>query len=130
MISEVVLVVDDDPVSREYHSALLKKLGFSPLCLEDGVKLTFSCSYFAHVKAVLMDMNMPKLDGYKAVKRIRKLDRENKGFDHLPIIAVSGVEGNEKKCFRCGCDFHLKKPITLAMLSETMRKLGVLETGL
>ncbi|MFP4014008.1 MAG: response regulator [Chitinispirillaceae bacterium] len=127
MLSEVVLVVDDDPVSRHYLSGLLEKLGFNPLCLEDGINLTFSCSYFAHVKAVLLDMNMPGLDGYKAAKRIRKLDRKKKGFDRLPIIAVSGIEGNEKKCLRCGCDLYLKKPVLFPELVEAFRKLGVLD---
>lgn len=127
MLSEVVLVVDDDPVSRRYLSGLVEKLGFSPLCLDDAVNLTFSCSYFAHVKAVLMDMNMPGLDGYKAVKRIRKLDRKKKGFDRLPVIAVSGIDGNEKKCLRSGCDLYLKKPVSFSELVDALRSLGVLE---
>ncbi len=127
MISELVIIVDDDPVCRAYLSALVEKMGYSVLQLSDAANLTFSCSYFSHVKALLLDMNMPKLDGYRAAKKIRKLDRRKLGFDHLPIIAVSGIEGNQEKCFKVGCDVYLKKPVSYGELLNAFIQVGLVE---
>ncbi len=117
---ELIIVVDDDRVSREIMAGFLEKLGFTTICLEDGHYLTFSCSYFAHVKAIMMDMNMPVLNGYKATKRIRKVCRKNPALDHLPIIAVSGVEFDDHKCIKAGCDALLKKPLTIKRLYDAL----------
>ena len=122
---ELIIVVDDDRVSREIVAGLLNKLGFKTICLEDGHYLTFSCSYFSHVKAVMMDMDMPVLNGFKATKKIRQVCRNNPALDHLPIIAVSGVESDEKKCIRAGCDALLRKPVTIKDLYDIMNVCNV-----
>jgi CheY-like chemotaxis protein len=121
---DMILVVDDDEISRMILSSMLKKMGFRALCIEDGCYLTFSCEYFSTVKAVLLDMHMPKLDGYKTVQRIRKLYKQNKIPDYLPIIAVT-VDENREKCLKAGCDGYLAKPVSFESVAQALREAGL-----
>jgi len=120
----LVLVVDDDRLSRTLHAGLVRKLGFQPLCLDDAYDLVFSLKYFVNISAILMDMNMPVLDGYKATRKIRSLYKELNRPGHLPIIAISGVEGNENKCIKAGCDLYLGKPVSFKTLTEALKSVG------
>jgi CheY-like chemotaxis protein len=120
----VILIVDDNDINRKLMSLMLNNMGFRTLCIEDGYYLTFSCKYFSHINAILMDMNMPKLDGYKTTRKIRKLLKKEKSNDYMPIIAVT-VDENKNKCLKAGCDLHLLKPITVEKLSESLRIVGL-----
>ena len=124
--NNVILIVDDDATTRTMLSAFVKKLGFRAITLADGSDLTFSCSFFANIKAILMDMNMPKLDGYKATKEIRKIYQHHQDLSHLPIIAVTGVENSEKKCLKAGCDLYVQKPVSLDVLKEAFESLKLI----
>jgi CheY-like chemotaxis protein len=119
----LILIVDDDEISRKLLSYLLKNMGFRTLGVGDGYYLTYSCEYFSNISAILMDMNMPKLDGYKTTKKIRKLC-EKKVVDYLPIIAVT-VDENKEKCLKAGCDFYLLKPVGKEMLAEALQTIGL-----
>jgi CheY-like chemotaxis protein len=121
---DMILVVDDDEISRLILSSMLKKMGFRTLCIEDGYYLTFSCEYFSTVKAILIDMHMPKLDGYKTVQKIRKLYKQNKIPEYLPIIAVT-VDDNKEKCIRAGCDGYLAKPVSFEGVAAALREAGL-----
>jgi CheY-like chemotaxis protein len=129
---DLILIVDDDKISRRLLSILLQNMGFRTLCIEDGYYLTFSCSYFTQIKAILMDMGMPKLDGYTTTKKIRKLLKKGKSTYHMPIFAVTASE-NGKKCLKAGCDLHIVKPISREMLTQCFQEFGLLkptqETG-
>ena len=120
----LVLVVDDNQVSRTLHAELVRKLGFQPLCLDDTYDLVFSLKYFTTITAILIDMNIPLLNGYKATKKIRNLYKNLNRPGHLPIIAVSEVQGSENKSLKAGCDLHLKKPASLHCLTEAFKKVG------
>jgi CheY-like chemotaxis protein len=121
---ETILIVDDDDISRRLLSIMLKKMGFHSISVEDGEYVTFSCEFFSHIHAILMDMNMPKLDGYKTTRKIRDLYKKMKCNEYVPIIAVTGEE-NAEKCFKAGCDLHLLKPITNESLADAFKKVGL-----
>ena len=72
---------------------------------------------------VLMDMQMPVMDGYMATRKIRELEKE-KGVSNTPIIALTAYATKEEtqKSLDAGCDLHLTKPIKKATLLETLRK--------
>ncbi len=69
---------------------------------------------------VLMDVQMPKMDGYETTKAIRK----NQNLLSLPIIAMTAnaMEGDEKKCTQAGMNGYISKPINQKLLLSTMKK--------
>lgn len=71
--------------------------------------------------AILMDMQMPVLDGYDATRQIRQMERES-GREPTPIIAISGHSFHEDmdKTAAAGCDIHLTKPIQKVKLLECL----------
>jgi CheY-like chemotaxis protein len=121
---ETILIIDDDDISRRILSIMLNNMGFRAISVEDGHYVTFSCEYFSHIKAILMDMNMPKLDGYKTTRKIRDLYKKIKSNDYVPIIAVTGEE-NAEKCIKAGCDLHLLKPVSNESLADALKKVGL-----
>jgi CheY-like chemotaxis protein len=125
---DLILIVDDDNISRRLLSIMLQNLGFRTLCIDDGDYLSFSCSYFTHISAIFMDMMMPKLDGYKTTEKIRKLLKKEKYFYHLPIIALT-VSEDSRKSLKAGCDLHLVKPVSPDMLADSLRSFGLLPPG-
>ncbi len=117
-----ILAVDDHPVNQVFAKKLLKKLGFAYVDLaEDGheaLEMIDSNSY----DIVLMDCQMPELDGYQATTMLR--EKETVSGQHLPVIALTAnaMVGDKEKCLKAGMDDYLSKPIKpdklLGMLTE------------
>jgi two-component system CheB/CheR fusion protein len=107
-----VLVVDDRRDVRFLTRHFLDEAGASVELAEDGQQAVEFVQkvlngVLAPVDVILMDMEMPRLDGYQAAIELRKL-----GFDK-PIIALTAdaMHGNMHRCIECGCDSYLSKPI-------------------
>lgn len=112
-----VLVVDDVAENREILSYYLEKAGFTTVTTDNGFLavqglvgaegMRKSAYRRPTYDLVLMDMQMPKLDGYEAVRQLRA-----QGF-HTPIIAVTAhtLAGDREKCLAAGCDDYLGKPV-------------------
>ena len=102
------LLVEDNFVNQRVAVALLKKTGISVDVAEDGViaieKLTTN-----RYKLVLMDVQMPKMDGLTATHKIRK----ELGLIDLPIIAMTAhaMKGDKEKCLAAGMNDYISKPI-------------------
>lgn len=115
-----VLVVDDNPVNRRVAQLMLSRAGFEVTQAEDGqqaVDLIFDQGSF---DVVLMDVNMPQLDGFAATAIVR----EREGADrHTPIIAMtaSAMAGDEDKCLEAGMDDYISKPVRAESLLEKVR---------
>jgi TMAO reductase system sensor TorS len=71
---------------------------------------------------VLMDIQMPGMDGFEATRSIRQWEREQ-GLDHVPVVAMTAYAMNEdaKRCMEAGADSHLPKPVKKSTLFETLR---------
>ncbi len=69
---------------------------------------------------ILMDINMPDMDGYALTAKIRKTP----GFDHVPIIAVTAnvMRGDREKSLEAGCDGYIQKPIDIDLLSQQIER--------
>lgn len=117
-----VLVVDDNAVNRTVASLLLKRLGLSVELAEDGRE---ALARFApgRYRAILMDVQMPELDGYETTRAIR--DREV-GAARTPILGLtaSALASTLTRCLEAGMDRCLTKPVTLDGLASA---LGALE---
>ncbi|MBL8344694.1 MAG: response regulator [Rubrivivax sp.] len=103
-----VLVVDDNPVNLELASALLSELGAGPVLAGDGaaaVALALELS----PDLVLMDLQMPVLDGVEAARQIRRLEREH-GRTRMPILAFTATRVDTQRLMDYGFDGLLLKP--------------------
>jgi two-component system, sensor histidine kinase and response regulator len=112
-----ILVADDNPTNQEIAQAILEKAGISVSLVENGQEALDAVDAFTF-DAVLMDVQMPIMDGYKATQIIRnQLQNES-----LPIIAMTAhaMKGDEEKCLEAGMNGYIAKPINQKKLFETL----------
>ncbi|WP_337187135.1 ATP-binding protein [Phenylobacterium sp.] len=116
-----ILVVDDHPVNRTLVSALLDTISAETVEAEDGQA---ACEAFARERfsAVLMDIQMPVMDGLTATRRIRAFERES-GANPTPIIMLSAnaLPEHIEASREAGADRHLAKPVSPAQLFDTLQ---------
>lgn len=118
-----VLVVDDNYINREVIEAMLAKQQVTVTCSENGCQAVDAIAGADAVDLVLMDCQMPVMDGYEATRAIR--DRELTGDKpRLPIIALTGSASkeDEQRCIAAGMDDVLVKPVEFAHLHNTLSK--------
>ncbi|MFZ2960127.1 MAG: response regulator [Candidatus Ozemobacteraceae bacterium] len=116
-----ILIVEDKPINQAVARRILEGMGFRVEVAANGVE-GLSLLVREAFDAVLMDCQMPEMDGYEATRQIRK--REGTG-KRLPIIAFTAraLEGEREKCLLAGMDEYLTKPINPIVLSQTLWKL-------
>lgn len=105
---KTILVVDDNHDNRTIIAQMLKISGYQTICATDGLHaLELAASEMPDL--ILMDLAMPKLDGWGATERLKA----DPGLSHVPVIAVTGhVTHNEiSRAIRVGCADYLAKPI-------------------
>ena len=116
MLSGKVLVAEDTPTNQTLIKLLLAKLGLQSAIAEDG-KQAVEMALKEDFDMVLMDIQMPHMNGYDATKRLRQA-----GFIK-PIIAVTAhaMRGDKEKCLAAGCDDYISKPINRKQLVDVLR---------
>ena len=114
-----VLIVDDDMGTIFAMAHLLAGLGMTPLKAENGERALKLLDENPDTDLVLMDIMMPKMDGYEAMKRIRSQER----FTKLPIIVLTAKAMHEdrEKCIAAGANDYLPKPVDPHRLTSMMR---------
>ena len=115
-----VLVAEDNVVNQKIVLKLLSKLGHSADAVANGLEVVQANQRMAY-DLILMDCQMPDMDGYQATAEIRKLESKD---GHIPIIALTAnaMAGDREKCLNAGMDDFLTKPIQPKLLSETLNK--------
>ncbi len=123
LVSGRVLVVEDNIVNRMVIESMLTKLGVSVTQAFDGQQALDAITQGDCPDIVLMDLNMPVVDGYGATEQIRLLERGN-NRPRLPIIALTAnaYEEDRQHCLAVGMDDFLTKPIALDALKSTLSK--------
>ena len=108
-----ILVVDDGEANRRLIELVLSRAGAIVSCAADGQEALDLISENSF-EMVLMDMQMPVLDGMTATKRLRE------SGNTIPVVALTGnaMKGDREKCFAAGCDDFLPKPVDLDKLLE------------
>jgi two-component system, sensor histidine kinase and response regulator len=119
-----VLLVEDNPVNRKLAVHVLEKDGHDVVAAENG-EAALSVLESASFDLVLMDVQMPKMDGIEATRAIR--DKERATGAHVPIIALTAhaMAGDRERCLHAGMDGYLIKPIRPATLLEAIQRLQV-----
>jgi len=117
-LGQRVLVVDDNLVNRKIASRMLQRLGCEFATASGGLE-AIELYQREPFDAVLMDCQMPELDGYETTVRIRTLEE---GGAHVPILALtaSALSEDRQKCLDAGMDGFLTKPISLEKLAEAL----------
>ena len=117
-----ILVVDDNEINQVVACKFLQKLGCQVEVARNGREAVDSIAR-ATYDAVLMDCEMPEMDGYEATQEIRQ--QEQTTTRHLPIIALTGHASSEdaQKCRLAGMDDVVTKPMTLPTLREKLERL-------
>lgn len=122
-----VLVVEDNKVNQMVVAGLLSKLGAEFHICENGqAAIELLMAKHHQFDVVLMDCEMPVLDGYTAAARIRQLE-QSKRFKPIPIIALTAhvLKEHKEKARSCGMDEHLPKPVDMPALRSALgRYLG------
>jgi CheY-like chemotaxis protein len=113
-----VLLAEDNPVNERVTRAMLEKLGFHVDVVRDGSEAVDAAALMPY-RAILLDCQLPVLDGYLAASEIRRWQGASR---RTPIIAVtaSDPEVDEQRCRDAGMDDYLTKPITLQALTEVL----------
>jgi signal transduction histidine kinase/DNA-binding response OmpR family regulator len=118
-----ILVVEDNPVNCLVIGSLLASLGLSHSEAADGRQGVEAVSQGARPDLILMDLQMPVMDGYQATQAIRQWEAEGQ-HPRLPIIALTAdaFEEDRQKCLAVGMDDFLTKPIGLDALHQSLAK--------
>ncbi len=116
-----LLLADDSPTNRMLAIRLLEKRGHSVVSVEDGLKAVEAVQE-SSFDAVLMDVQMPELDGLEATQVIRQWEG---GKSHIPIVALTAhaMESDRQRCIDAGMDAYVSKPFSADELYATIEQL-------
>jgi CheY-like chemotaxis protein len=116
-----VLLVEDNAVNRLIATRLLEKLGHQVVTAENG-RIAVEVVQREPFDVVLMDVQMPEMDGIEATRTIRRWERFAGG--RVPIVALTAhaMRGDEVRCLECGMDGYLTKPIDRKQLQEHLAR--------
>lgn len=125
LMEQKILLVEDNEINLEIETEILQGLGFQ---IETAINGSIAIDKLTNSKSgefalILMDIQMPIMDGRQAAKAIREL--KNPALAHIPIIALSAdaFESDKRKSIESGMDAHLTKPIDVPLLLETIIKI-------
>ena len=115
---QTILTVDDSPTIRKLLAMTLEREGFDVVQAQDGVEALVKMSE-CNPAMILSDINMPRLDGYKLCKFVKKHAKTK----HIPVIMLSGKDGvfDKLRGRMSGCDGYLTKPFESKDLLEKIR---------
>jgi len=118
-----ILVVEDNAINRRVIETLLAKQGCRVACAQDGQEAVDALTGGARPDLVLMDCQMPVMDGVEATRRIRQWEREN-GRPAMTIVALtaSAFEDDRNRCLEAGMDDFLAKPVIFDELLAVLGK--------
>jgi CheY-like chemotaxis protein len=116
-----VLLAEDSPINQRLATTLLQKFGHQVVVANNGLEAVASAES-GHFDLVLMDVQMPEMDGFEASRQIR--EREDREGGHVPIIAVTAhaMAGDRDRCLRAGMDAYISKPMRAQELFDVIEE--------
>ena len=117
-----ILLAEDNPINQQVCSAMLERLGCRRLdVVSNGIEALQALSR-KHYGLVLMDCQMPEMDGYEAARLIRKKESRSASVSRTFIVALTAhaMKGAREQCLAAGMDGYLPKPFTLDQLKATL----------
>lgn len=117
-----ILIAEDNEINQKVMRAILEKSGIDYLIVSDGEQVLKELKNDQY-RLILMDCQMPILDGYETTKIIRKYEQEN-NQKRCPIIAITAnaMSGDKEKCEHAGMDDFLAKPFKMQQIFDMINK--------
>jgi two-component system, sensor histidine kinase and response regulator len=117
-----ILLAEDNTTNQHVCTAMLKKLGYQRVDVVSNGHQVLQALSLMNYALVLMDCQMPEMDGYEATKRIRKTEIESGSASRIAIVALTAhaMKGAQEQCLAAGMDGYLPKPFTLRQMKATM----------
>lgn len=114
-----ILYVEDNPDNRNLIRRVLNAEGYSVVEAVNAKQATEKLEN-EHVDLILMDINMPDMDGYTLTAKIKAVQK----FSKIPIVAVTAnvMRGDREKSLEAGCDGYIQKPIDIDTLSQQIER--------
>jgi signal transduction histidine kinase/CheY-like chemotaxis protein len=118
-----VLLVEDNRVNQKVASRILRKYGINVILAENGIEAV-NLSTATVFDVILMDCQMPIMDGFEATKKIREHDAAH--GKHTPVIALTAhaLDGDEERCINSGMDAYIAKPLKPTKLLSTINRIA------
>ena len=115
-----ILVAEDNSVNQEVARQMLQKHGYSVTIASNGREAVKLIAESAEFDVILMDIQMPEMDGFHATAAIREI--ESKGKRRTPIVAMTAhaMKGDRERCLEAGMDGYVSKPVQSKVLYETI----------
>jgi len=113
-----ILIAEDDEISVRLLTNIIKQYAGEVQKVITGVEAVETCRNHPDIDLVLMDVQMPEMDGYEAIRQIREFNKE------VIIIAQTAfaLAGDKLKAIEAGCNDYISKPINQALLTELINK--------
>ena len=120
-----IFLVEDNRVNQAVVRAMLGKLGYSVRCFDDGSKVLAAVEAGEVADLILMDCQMPEMDGFEATRLIRQFEAQ-RGSERIPIIALTAgaFEEDRQRCLDAGMDDFLTKPVERERLLAAINALS------
>ena len=119
--SKEILIIDDDNKNIFALSAVLKAKKFSCFSAQSAQEGFRILDSNENIGVVLMDMMMPEMDGYEAIKKMKS----DPGLKDIPVIAITAqaMSGDKEKCLETGADGYISKPVNVDELMNILKKI-------
>ncbi|MGZ4054345.1 MAG: ATP-binding protein [Bacteroidia bacterium] len=123
VVKDCLLLVEDNMINQRLTKLILEKAGYQVITASNGQEAVDIYQPSTDIKLIIMDIQMPVLDGLSATQIIRFHEADNK-LSRTPIIALTAhaMKGDKEKCLEAGCDDYLSKPIMIDVLIKTIKK--------
>ncbi len=120
-VGKRILLAEDNSINQKLAVAVLQKAGYLVDVVDNG-RAAFEKAISGGYNAILMDVQMPELDGFEATQKIREWETVN--GQHIPIIAMTAhaMKGDREKCLEAGMDDYITKPIESRVLYNALER--------
>ena len=121
-----LLVAEDNPINQKVVSRQLKKMNLQSVTMVSEGQQVLDLLETQAFDVILMDCQMPNLDGLSATRRIRQLESEGHYAQSPPLIIIAmtanAMQGDAEKCIEAGMDAYLSKPVSVVGIKETIEQ--------
>ncbi|PWB58864.1 MAG: hypothetical protein C3F18_01680 [Nitrosomonadales bacterium] len=117
-----VLVAEDNGVNQKVIQHMLKKLGIEPEIVSNGQEALQAMKRSTH-DLILMDCQMPEMDGFEATAEIRRQEQDNGLHRTIVAMTANAMPGDRERCLEAGMDDYLVKPVNLDKLAKLLREI-------
>ncbi|TCJ14653.1 PAS domain S-box protein [Parasulfuritortus cantonensis] len=120
--NRLVLLAEDNPTNQKVAQLILRKLGYACHIVDNGQAVLDTVATLPYA-LVLMDCQMPVMDGFEATRKLRRIEREQ-GLARMPVIALTAnaMQGDRESCLAAGMDDYVSKPVSGEKLRAVLER--------